>query len=103
MSPQTARRSLYPLGAAAFRDRLLLGARVEDAAEVNGLLALADTWPAPLFPLDGAAIKAAGVAEGPEVGRVRREVEAWWIAQDFPENGMALQAALQRAIVRLEG
>ena len=103
MSPQTARRSLYRLGPAAFRDRLLLGSRVEDAAEVKGLLALADTWRAPLFPLDGAAIKAAGVAEGPEVGHVRREVEAWWIAQDFPEDGMALQAALQRAIVRLEG
>ena len=27
---------------------------------------------------------AAGVAEGPLVGEVLREVEAWWVESDFP-------------------
>ncbi len=95
MTPQTARRRLYELGDRAFRDRVLLHG--EDAEAARRLLALADGWRAPSFPLGGDAIKAAGVAQGPDIGRVRREVEAWWVAHDFPEDRAALDAALRLA------
>ncbi len=98
MTPQTARRRLYELGDRVFLDRLLLQSGAGEAA--RRLLALADDWRAPGFPLDGEAIKAAGVAQGPDIGRVRREVEAWWVAHDFPEDPTALEAALRVAAER---
>ena len=98
LTPRLARRRLYEMGATAFRDRLLLGAQPHDGARVGPLLAVAQAWRRPSFLLDGETIKAAGVSQGPEIGRVRREVEAWWIAQDFPQDRAALDAALTVAI-----
>ena len=34
----------------------------------------------PVLPVAGRDVVAAGVAPGPEVGRVLRRVEAWWLA-----------------------
>ena len=100
MTPRLARRRVYELGAQAFRDRLLLQLTTEGADAGRRLLALAEAWRPPSFPLGGEAIKAAGVAQGPEIGRVRREVEAWWVAQDFPQDPEALHAALRVAAER---
>ncbi len=33
---------------------------------------------------------AAGVPKGPLVGEVLREVEAWWVDHDFPDDKLAL-------------
>lgn len=89
---RAVRAAVYQLGPRAFRDRLkrawaealATGATVADVAD---LLAYADHWRAPRFPLGGADVLAAGAPLGPEVGRLLREVEAWWVAQDFPEHG----------------
>ncbi|HEU4961903.1 MAG TPA: CCA tRNA nucleotidyltransferase [Sphingomonas sp.] len=43
------------------------------------------TWPLPHFPLSGGAIVARGVAKGPDVARLRREIEERWIAEGFPD------------------
>ena len=99
--PRALRRSLYALGPAAWRDRLLLHAASADAHRVRAALDAAEAWPPPPFPLTGADIKAEGVAQGPNVGRVRREVEAWWIAHDFPDDLAALQTELKAAAARL--
>ncbi len=96
-SPVAARRALYALGETAFCDRLLLGADPAEASRLKLVLALAHAWRPPRFPLGGAEIKAAGVTQGPLIGRVRREVEAWWIAHDFPDDPEGLQAALKAA------
>ena len=100
MTPRLARRRLYELGRPAFRDRLLLGLKTKDAEAARSLLSLAEAWDIPAFPLGGDEIKGAGLMQGPEVGRVRREVEAWWVAQDFPADRAALQAALLSALAR---
>lgn len=43
------------------------------------------TWPIPRFPLSGGAIVARGVAKGPDVARLLRQVEDQWIAEGFPD------------------
>jgi poly(A) polymerase len=53
------------------------------------LYTYASTWTPPAFPLSAEDIKAAGVAEGPLHGRVRREVEDWWIDMDFADDKLA--------------
>ena len=101
-TPVAWRRTLYSLGQAAFRDRLLLQADPAAAGRLRPILAEPQAWQAPPFPITGARIKAAGVPEGPLVGRVRAAVEAWWIAHDFSEDATALDAILREAVEGLK-
>lgn len=90
MSPREARRAVYALGQNAFADRIKLAWAAADRSAVTpqwrGLLALAETWTPPPFPISGDEILSAGVPKGPLVGQVRREVETWWVDQDFLED-----------------
>jgi poly(A) polymerase len=90
MSPRETRRAVYTLGARTFSDRVKLawaGAdRTAATPQWRGLLALGESWTPPPFPLTGEDILKAGVPHGPMVGEVRREVETWWIDQDFIED-----------------
>jgi len=87
MSPREIRRAVYRSGAAVFRDRAKLAwARAPGTASTpqwRGMIALAESWTAPAFPLTGEDVMAAGVPKGPMVGQVLREVEDWWIDHDF--------------------
>jgi poly(A) polymerase len=90
MSPRECRRTVYALGLKVFSDRVKLawaGAeRTATTPQWRGLLALGESWTPPAFPLTGEEILKAGVPKGPMVGAVRREVELWWIDQDFIED-----------------
>ncbi|MDB5468891.1 MAG: tRNA nucleotidyltransferase [Caulobacter sp.] len=93
MSPREARRTVYKIGLRAFSDRIKLAwaasTRPSTTSQWRGLLALAETWTPPAFPLTGDEILAAGVPKGPMVGEVMREVEDWWIDQDFMDDKLA--------------
>ena len=56
----------------------------------RALLPTAQTVVTPRFPLSGEEVMAAGVPKGPLVGEVMREVEAWWVENDFPNDKLAL-------------
>jgi poly(A) polymerase len=93
MSPREVRRAIYRLGAQTFKDRVMLGwaaaEREVTTPQWRMLTVYPDTWIAPAFPLTGEEIKAAGVPEGPLHGRVRREVETWWVDMDFTDDKLA--------------
>jgi poly(A) polymerase len=99
MSPREMRRAIYRLGAKAFKDRVKLAWAASDRpvtyTQWRMLYVYADAWRPPPFPLDGAEIMAAGVPEGPLIGRVRREVEDWWIDLDFTDDKMAVLERLK--------
>ncbi len=65
------------------------------------LLAMADTWEAAALCLHRRDVMLAGVAQGPEVGRVLGELEAWWVDCDFAPDELALAERL-KAIVQAE-
>ena len=65
----------------------------------RALLALADGWKRPRFPLSGREVMLAGVPQGPLVGRVLDEVEVWWIDNDFTDDTLSLAERL-KAVVR---
>ncbi|MGH2928351.1 MAG: CCA tRNA nucleotidyltransferase, partial [Solirubrobacteraceae bacterium] len=99
MSPRQVRRAVYRLGLRTFFDRVKLawaGApdREAAAAQWRTLLTLAEAWEPPVLPVTGEDAKACGVAEGPLVGRVLREVEDWWVDEDFPESREAVLARM---------
>lgn len=102
MSILEVRRALYRFGAPAFKDWVRLR-WAEDAKASNGvqwraLLALADSWVRPVFPLTGDNVMAAGVPHGPLVGRVLSEVEAWWIDSDFTDDQFSLAERLKAVV-----
>jgi poly(A) polymerase len=93
-----ARRMIYEIGRAAFRDRLMLGWADGGADGAFGaLLALADRFEPPTFPLGGADAAAVGLAPGPAMGAALKSVEAWWVAEDFRPDREALMARLGAA------
>jgi poly(A) polymerase len=102
LSIREVRKLLYRLGAKRFRDRVSLR-WAEDAKDSNtmqwrALLALADAWVPPEFPLTGRNVMAAGVPEGPLVGRILAEVEDWWIESDFIEDEFSLAERLKAVV-----
>ena len=93
MSPREIRRIVYRLGPPTFRDRAKLAwARADRTAvtpQWRGMIALGEGWTPPAFPLTGDDVVTAGVPKGPMVGQVLREVEDWWIDQDFIDDRMS--------------
>jgi poly(A) polymerase len=90
MSPREIRRAIYRETQKGFRDRAKLSwaasARTAANMQWRGLVALADGWSPPAFPLTGQDVMNAGVPKGPMVGEVLREVEDWWIDHDFLDD-----------------
>ena len=82
------RRALYRLGAARYRDLVLLdaaNARVS-AERLAELIDFARDWTPPQFPLTGHDVISLGIPPGPRVGELLDAVERWWEAQDFTAN-----------------
>ena len=104
LSAADVRRLLYRIGVTRFRDRVLLSwagsPRGAGAIQWRMLLSIADGWERPRFPLTGREAMVAGVAEGPEVGRVLAAVEAWWLEEDFLPDEMALREKMKSVIAR---
>ena len=104
LSAQDARRLLYRIGAARFKDKVLLqwaGAPSRSGAGAwRMLLEMADNWQRPRFALTGRDVMQAGVPEGPDVGRILAQVEDWWAGGDFAADEGALRDRLHAAIAQ---
>lgn len=102
LSVREVRKLLYRIGPARFRDRVLLkwAASPKGAGAIpwRMLLSVAADWERPKFPLTGRDVMAAGVPEGPAVGKVLSAVEAWWIDGDFPDDPVALAQQLKSIV-----
>jgi poly(A) polymerase len=93
-----AQALLYRLGAQQFKDLVFLRWAADEktpAAQWRALIELANTWRKPQFPLDGRDAMAAGVKEGPAVGKMLGDLEQWWIENDFKPDRAALLARLK--------
>jgi poly(A) polymerase len=100
LSAPQARRLLYRLGGARFKDKVLLqwAGAPDNAGAWRLLLEMAGSWRRPRFPLTGHDAMQAGVPEGPQVGRVLAAVEDWWVDGDFTADEAALRERLKMAI-----
>jgi poly(A) polymerase len=104
MDEATAKRRLYRLGEARYRDRLMLAwARAggdTDPAPWRELATLPQRWSAPKFPLKAADFIARGIAQGPALGHVLALAEDAWLAADFPLQESALAAIADQSAAR---
>lgn len=102
LSIREVRRALYLLGPDAFKDKVMLGwaadRKQSNAPQWRALLALADSWQRPEMPLTGHEVLAAGVPNGPDVGRVMAEVEDWWIDSDFTDDKFSIIERLKAVV-----
>jgi poly(A) polymerase len=100
-----ARRLLYRLGEANYRDRLLLAwARAghdRGAPRWCELAQLPERFTPPKFPLKAADFISRGVAEGPLLGHVLKLAEDAWLAADFPLDQSSLAAIADQAAARI--
>jgi len=105
LSPRAVRRAVYRLGVRATHDRIKLAWAAAPQAKLAGqwrkLLALAESWSPPEFPLTGDDVIAAGLPKGPLVGRALKEVEDWWVDEDFPIDRTLALAQLKRVTLGL--
>lgn len=102
LSIREVRKALYLIGVQCFKDRVMLGWAADrkghNTFQWRALLAMADSWQRPDFPLTGQMVKAAGVPEGPEIGRVSREVEEWWVDADFTDDEFSIIERLKAVV-----
>ena len=106
MDESIAKRRLYRLGEARYRDRNMLAwaraGRDADASEWRALVTLPQRWTAPAFPLKAADFIARGIAAGPGLGHVLTLAEDAWLAADFPLDQSELDAIADRTIARFK-
>jgi len=97
-SAREARVAIYRKGRDAFTNGLALAAASGRDVITNWVRALKTVsgWEAPAFPLGGADVLKVGIARGPAVGRLLRDLEDWWIAADFAPDRDSLIARLQQ-------
>ncbi|MGE3936092.1 MAG: CCA tRNA nucleotidyltransferase [Rhodospirillaceae bacterium] len=96
LDPPAARKMIYAHGNDAYADLVLVAwARASDPDAAWRPLWKLVTWPAPAFPLKGRDAVAAGVPNGPTVGKLMKDVEAWWIAGDFTADRAACLMELE--------
>ncbi|MCG8508009.1 MAG: CCA tRNA nucleotidyltransferase [Rhodospirillales bacterium] len=110
MTHRSLRAVLYREGADLTRDWILMAWASEMARGVHrnsartqawiGLLAAAESWQRPDFPLSGGDVTAMGISEGPKVGELLDELEIWWINGDFTADAAACRARLAELIER---
>ncbi|MGQ0682510.1 CCA tRNA nucleotidyltransferase [Bradyrhizobium sp.] len=103
MDEPAARRALYRLGAAAYRDRLMLAwarAGGVDAADWRRMADLPQRWTAPKFPLRAADFISRGIAEGPALGHVMTMAEDAWLAAGLPLEAEAVASIADQTVAR---
>ena len=58
----------------------------DDVEDWRQLFRLPERWQRPVFPVKGSDVVAAGVKPGPQVGRILKDLEDWWMAGGFQAN-----------------
>lgn len=92
-------KSIYLAGKQVVMDRCHIRAAGEDDAIIStrwmSLSNLAADWTLPEFPLSGKDMKAAGVKQGPQMGKMLGALKALWIRSGFTADREKLLMALK--------
>jgi poly(A) polymerase len=91
------RRQIYDLGNALALDLLLVD-WPEPESDAQHAYEIVREWPRPELPVKGRDVSALEVPAGPEIGRLLKDIEEWWIAGDFAADRTRCMAELKRRI-----
>lgn len=93
-APYMHMRVMRLYGTELYRDLLLLGAAEGGAFDLGPWMALSQDFVAPVFPLTGADMKSAGIADGPAMGDTLKTLETLWEESGYTLTKDALLARL---------
>jgi len=104
MSERDLKARLYRSGPGRFADAALAGHALDRLAdtETDRALALVRDWSVPSFPLRGEDLVALGIAPGPRIGAMLRELETRWIGDGLEADRAACLAWARDAVSRAE-
>ncbi|MBA4789640.1 MAG: CCA tRNA nucleotidyltransferase [Rhizobiales bacterium] len=107
MTERALRVQLYEMGAGEVVDRALLAAarNGEPAAldALRDLIATAQAWVPPTFPVRARHLQALGMEAGPALGQALARAKQAWIAADFPDGEAVALDLARRACAASEG
>lgn len=90
---------IYKHGNGVMEQALLLdAARSGSSGAVAENMAFVRRTARPVFPVSGKDVMAAGLASGPQVGEVLRELESWWMDRDCAPDRAALLACIRESL-----
>lgn len=92
-SPMGVKERLYRYGReigaqSVLISTILSGVRIHDED-----IRILKSWTIPTFPVSGDDLKSLGIPSGPEMGRILRDIESWWIENKFPRREACLEQA----------
>ncbi|MCK6419159.1 MAG: CCA tRNA nucleotidyltransferase [Alphaproteobacteria bacterium] len=96
-------RAVYLFGRTLTLQALMLSlalGRVENG-NAPPAIDMIQKWPIPEFPLSGKDLLAAGVKQGPNIGRVLDAIEEWWIGEEFKPSRQDCIARAKTFLKRL--
>jgi poly(A) polymerase len=93
LTDDEARAQIYWLGPGRFRDLALLD-WAADGHDRQRLVALAEQWTAPTFPVRGADLLGQGVPAGERMGSLLRALERQWVEEGFEPSRTELLARI---------
>ncbi len=98
LADKAVRALIYRFGKDGFQDGAALARAFEtiDGGEFARLQKIADDWQVPALPVSGRDVLEAGIGPGPAVARILAQVEAQWIAEDFPSDARVAEILAQR-------
>jgi hypothetical protein len=76
----------------------VLAGRAWLAGRSAALRARLGAMPRPAFPLQGRDLRDAGLPPGPEMGRLLRDLRAWWMAGGCVASAAACREELRRRL-----
>lgn len=98
MDDRTRKIAVYEGGKQAIFDRAMIRAAGADDPLIAGrwvaLAEFAREWDIPVFPLKGRDLKAAGVEDGPRMGKILEALKALWVKSGFEADKARLLMAL---------
>ncbi|OYU78708.1 MAG: CCA tRNA nucleotidyltransferase [Alphaproteobacteria bacterium PA3] len=105
LSAREVRRALYWMGTPLYLDRVRLAwahdSEPRRTSQWRAMIALSSGFVAPRFPVTGEQVLAAGARPGPAIGHILRELERWWVENDFTEDEMGLVERLKALVQAL--
>jgi poly(A) polymerase len=105
LSAREVRRALYWMGTPLYLDRVRLAwahdSEPRRTSQWRAMIALSSGFVAPRFPVSGEQVLAAGARPGPAIGTILRELERWWVENDFTEDEMGLVERLKALVQAL--
>lgn len=95
------RRHAWRVGTGALIDRLTVRA-ARDGVDLTSAIQGLQNWSPPALPVRGQDLLNLGVAKGPMLGTLLRDIENWWIERDFAPDRAACLSRLKEIVVRSE-